>query len=101
MKGKHGLLVAQQFNQIPPAGALKVWRLTFSLQLPWFPEGLFPTRTDSFLLSRQPKKHAILVPMMTGVTTNPQGYSHYSHLGQSHGLSLCLGQLCTFKGNLQ
>lgn len=28
--------------EIPPAGALKVWSLTFSLQLPWFPEGLVP-----------------------------------------------------------
>lgn len=42
---KHGKLDAKQFNgkKIPPAGALRVWRLTFSLQLPWFPEGLFPS----------------------------------------------------------
>lgn len=35
-------------TEIPQAGTLKVWHLTFSLQLPWFPEGLFPSRTDSF-----------------------------------------------------
>lgn len=66
---------------IPPAGALKVWRLTFSLQLPWFPKGLFPFRTHFFLLSGQPQKHAILVPMMIRVTANPKGHSHYSHFG--------------------
>lgn len=36
--------------KIPPAGALRVWRLTFSLQLPWFPEGLFPSWSDSFFI---------------------------------------------------
>lgn len=52
LRWKHGKLDVQQFNgkKIPLAGALRVWRLTFSLQLPWFPEGLFPSWSDSFFI---------------------------------------------------
>lgn len=38
-------------SEIPLAGALEMWHLTFSLQLPWSPEGLFLSRTDSFFVT--------------------------------------------------
>lgn len=55
---------AVHLTEIPWAWALKVCRLTFSLQLPWFPKDVFTSRTDSFLLSRQPETCHPCSPMI-------------------------------------
>lgn len=80
--------------------ALKVWCLTFHSSCHGSQRTCSHQGQTPFILSGQLQKHAIVVPMMTRVTTNQPGYSHYSHLGQSHGFSLCLEHLYAVQRHL-